>query len=210
MHQAQVSQTTQVVHGTRVAQTAQATTGKSTAMVRLYQLADRQCSAYIYEANRLQPLNESMHSPELYQLAVDVTLRPLILNHDLLNAFCEPAASALLMRLPNRYWFWSVLKSANLQVEDEGTDTLLTQDHVACALAEIRRSVTMKYNLKLPMAELSPAQIASRTAAGIILVKACFGELDTISFNPIFAPCPGTDGSFAESAAALTAALLKG
>lgn len=183
---------------------------RSALMLRLYQLADSQCGVYSYETGRLQPLKDDMHSPALYRLAVDFTLRSLHLDKDLLKVFCEPDAAALLMRLPNRYWFWSAIRTAILQIGDDGLDTLLTLEHVSHSLAELRRNVACKYNLRRPMTELSPPQIASRALAGVILVKSSFmGDHDEILFNPIFAPCPGTDGTFAESAAALTAALLK-
>jgi hypothetical protein len=190
-------------------QVSQQTIRQASMLLRLYQLADAEVTKNICEVSRFMPMTDSMLGGDLYKLATEVTLRCLILQKELLHVFCEPAAAALLMRLPNRYWFWSAIKGAIMQVDDEGMAKPLTQEQVALALAEIRRGYTAKYNLRTSLAELNQAQVASRTAAGVILVRSCFGELDEVVFNPIFAPCPGTDGTFAQSAAALTASLLK-
>lgn len=176
---------------------------------KLFQLADRNIKEFVYEVGRFQPMNDRMLGLDLYKLAAETSLRPLILQKELLHVFCEPAAAELLLRLPNRFWFWTTIKRAILRVEDKGLGKPMTEKHVAFALAEIRRDCTAKYNLRLALSDLSQSQVASRAVSGLILVRACFGELDEIMFNPIFAPCAGTEGTLAESAAALTAALLK-
>ena len=178
-------------------------------LLKLYQLADRSATQYIYEVGRYLPMGDSMLGPDLYKLAAETTLRSLIRQKELLHVFCEPAAAQLLLRLPNRYWFWTTLKTAILRVEEDGLHKPLTAEHVALALAEIRCGYTVKYNLRLTLSELSQSQVASRATAGVILLRAGFGELDEIVLNPIFAPCAGTEGTLAQSAAALTAALLK-
>lgn len=194
---------------TQAAQAPQTAVQQATMLLRLYQLADRTAAQFVYEAGRYQPMDDTLLGPDLYKLAAETTWRALILQKELLHVFCEPAAAELLLRLPNRYWFWSTIKSAIMQVEDDGLSRPLTQQHVALALAEIRRGYTGKYNLRLTLSELSQPQVASRAVAGVILVRACFGELDEIVLNPIFAPCAGTEGTLAQSAAALAAALLK-
>jgi len=194
---------------TQSAQTAPAAVQQATMLLKLYQLADRTAAQFVYEAGRYMPMDDSMLGSELYKLATETTWRSLILQKELLHVFCEPAAAALLLRMPNRYWFWTTLKSAILNVEDGGLNKPLTEEHVALALAEIRRGYTAKYNLRLALSELSQSQVASRAVSGLLLVRACFGELDEIVLNPIFAPCPGTEGTLAQSAAALKAAVLK-
>ncbi len=200
---------TQTQTETQAAQAPRTAVQQASMLLKLYQLADRTAAQFVYEAGRYQPMNDTLLGSDLYKLATETTWRCLILQKELLHVFCEPAAAELLLRLPNRYWFWSTIKSAILLVEDDGLAKPLTQQHVALALAEIRRSYTSKYNLRLSLSEMSQSQVASRAVAGVILVRACFGELDEIVLNPIFAPCPGTEGTLAQSAAALTAALLK-
>lgn len=177
-------------------------------MLRLYQLAERSANQYMHEAGRYLPMEDTMLGSDLYKLATETTWRSLILRKELLHVFCQPAAAELLLRLPNRYWFWTTLKTAIMRVEEDALHKPLTEEHVALALAEIRCYATVKYDLRLALSELSQSQVASRACAGVILVRAGFGELDEIVLNPIFAPTPGTTGTLAESAAALTAALL--
>lgn len=194
---------------TQAAQAPQAAVQQATMLLRLYQLADRSATQYIYEVGRYLPMGDDLLGSDLYKLAAETTWRSLILRKELLHVFCEPAAAQLLLRLPNRYWFWTTIKSAILRVEEDGLHKPLTAEHVALALAEIRCGYTVKYDLRLALSELSQSQVASRATAGVILLRAGFGELDEIVLNPIFAPCPGTDGTLAQSAAALTTALLK-
>ena len=205
-----MSQTeTQAAQAPQSTQAAPAAVPPSTMLLRLYQLADRSAAQYIYEVGRYLPMNDDLLGSDLYKLAAETTWRSLILRKELLHVFCEPAAAELLLRLPNRYWFWTTLKTAILLVEEDGLHKPLSQEHVALAVAEIRRGYTMKYNLRLALSGLSQSQVASRASSGVILLRAGFGELDEIVLNPIFAPCPGTEGTLAQSAAALTAALLK-
>lgn len=190
-------------------QTVPAAVHHAAMLLKLYQLADRSATQYIYEVGRYLPMGDDLLGSDLYKLAAETTWRSLILQKELLHVFCEPAAAQLLLRLPNRYWFWTTLKTAILRVEEDGLHKPLKGEHVALALAEIRCGYTVKYDLRLALSELSQSQVASRATAGVILLRAGFGELDEIVLNPIFAPCAGTEGTLAQSAAALTAALLK-
>lgn len=181
----------------------------ATMMLRLYQLAESSANQYIDEAGRYLPMDDTMLGSDLYKLAAETTWRSLILRKELLHVFCEPAAAKLLLRLPNRYWFWTTIKTAIMQVEEDALHKPLTAEHVALALAEIRCNASGKYDLRAALSELSKSQVASRASAGVILARSGCGELDELVLNPIFAPCPGTDGNLAQSAAALTATLLK-
>lgn len=175
----------------------------------LCQLAHRNIAECRHEVGYYQPMNDSMLGPDIYKLAVETSLRPLILRKELLHVFFEPDAAELLLRLPNRYWFWTVVLGAIVKAEEVCRNKPVPQAFVAEKLAEIRRIYAGKYNLQLALPDLSQSQVASRALAGVILVRACCGELDEIVINPIFAPCPGTEGTLSQSAAALTAALLK-
>lgn len=176
-----------------------------TKLQQLFQLASDTVHSAIAERSDYKPMNDRQH-PELYRLAVDVTLRPLILNQDLLPIFCEEEAVELLYALPNRFWFWNVLRGALLSIEDPEAQERLTAWNVAAAIVSMRLDYGPAYDLDIDFAELSADERHSRHYAGLIVQRrnadgVCEGPLIV---NPIFAPCPNTERRSSQAVAAVT------
>ena len=81
-------------------------------LAKLQQIACVNLARHAADINNFQPMNDTMLGADLYKLAVETTLRPLILRAALLDVFCEADASAILLKLPNQLWFWHVLNLA--------------------------------------------------------------------------------------------------
>jgi hypothetical protein len=176
---------------------------------RLSKLAKSSIAESAHEVGHYRPMTGFSLGADFINLATEISMCLFVPLEDMLHVFFEPAAAELLLRLPNRFWFWTVVHGAIANVAEEARDKPVPQAFVAQKLAEIRRIYAGKYNLQLALSDLSQSQVASRAVAGVLLVRSRSSELDEIVVNPIFAPCPGTEGTLAESAAALTAALLK-
>ncbi len=174
---------------------------------RLHQLAEQMMSRWSFATNHYTPQGLTFVNPELYRLAAEFSGNSEIRYADVLPLLCEREACTILLSLPNHYWFWDVLFSATTHLQ--GSEDKLTSDRVSKGMAISRHELSQKYDLTLPLKDLTAAQLASRTAAGVILVKHKSGDHDEIYFNPIFAPCPGTENPFPEWAAALRAAVLQ-
>ena len=176
---------------------------------RLFALARQSVVEFAHEVGYYQPMNEQRLGSDFYRLAMAVGKFSVLLPMEQLHLFFEPAAAELLMRLPNRYWFWTAVYGAVVRAGVRGASKPIPQALVAAQLAEIHRIYAAKFNLRLAVAELSPSQVASRAVAGVLLVRVCRPDRDEVLVNPIFEPGLCVNDTAADLAAALTATLLK-
>jgi hypothetical protein len=176
---------------------------------RLSAVARRSIAEFAHEVGYYQPMNEYRLGADFYKLAMEINMCVLLPLMDMLHVFFEPAAAKLLLRLPNRYWFWITVQGAIVRAGVRDANKPIPQIFVAEKLAEIHRIYASKYNLQLALSDLSPSQVASRAVAGVLLVHARPSDLDEIVLNPIFSPGLDIKGSFADLADELTAILLK-
>ncbi|MBP9092516.1 hypothetical protein KBI23_15950 [bacterium] len=118
-----------------------------TMLVRLQQVAQVNLARHSNSITHYQPMDDSQLGSDLYKLAVETTLRPLIFRAAVLDVFCEPDASAILLSLPNAFWFWHVLSES-----------------VAKALTVPAARLTA-HQVSASLAEALSAQIGQRSAA---------------------------------------------
>lgn len=106
-----------------------------TMLVRLQQVAQSNLANHASSINHYQPMDDTQLSSDLYKLAAETSLRPLILRAAVLDVFCEPDASAILLSLPNVFWFWHVLSNAVAKALTVPANRL-TSHQVSASLAE--------------------------------------------------------------------------
>lgn len=127
---------------------AQAQIAKNqTMLVRLQQIAQVNLARHSSSITHHQPMDDTQLGSDLYKLAVETTLRPLIFRAAVLDVFCEPEASVILLGLPNAFWFWHVLGNS-----------------VAKALTAPAARLT-PLQVSTSLAEALSAQIGQRSAA---------------------------------------------
>ena len=163
-----------------------------TKLQQLAELADQQLSVLRRQCNSYSPMGDTHHS-ELYRLAVDVTLRPLIANKDLLPIFCDAQATATLYTMPIAYWFWRALREAvdeTLRQAEQHPDLTIDKvrgEDLDRAIWDLR--VFAPIAPQKPVTELTAAEVRYRLAEGYMLKADHAGQPPRV--NPIFAPVDG-------------------
>lgn len=157
-------------------------------LVRLYQLANAQRKEHMAGIAESVPPSHSCLSTELYRLALEMRGVESLLDREVLPTFMSEDAAALLLKMPNRYFFWATLSQAL-----PSTDELpLTKEHIQHGVRAQRLSASYKYQVQKRLADLggSPmelaAKVASRVTVGLVLIKRNFGEHDEVVDNEIF------------------------
>lgn len=161
---------------------------------QLYNLAVSQRDETIHLRSYAQPFDDSHLGMKVYELACSTRGSATLPNSDIMPTFFTEQAIGVLRKMPNLYWFWCVV--ANAVIADDGDDSEhLGKASVQDAVLAVRRDHAFKYNLQKPLAELADnrtgdarreVQIASRAAAGLILIKVHACELDEMLDNPLF------------------------
>lgn len=113
---------------------------------------------------------------------------------EIMPVFFSDAALTLLTQIPNQYWMWVVTQNALNKATIIDGKTISIED-VIDAVHIVRNQYRQKYNLTETIATLQPAangtatresKIASRAAAGLILIKTNACEFDEMVDNPLF------------------------
>lgn len=159
---------------------------------QLYNLAEARAVAMIARRSELQLQGILLTETELYSLACRKQGAAHLSDFEVLQTFFNDEAYVLLLRMPNRYWFWRVVQLACV-ADDGADDKLLTRQCLQSAILAIRREYSSKYDLRKRIEDLEDDdlrrrdfQIASRAVAGICLVQTRGGEFDVIVDNPLF------------------------
>jgi hypothetical protein len=154
---------------------------------KLYQLSQAQIKEHQHKMSIWQPFQAGYLSQELYQLACATKGVESMPDSDILTAFCEPEAVALLLKMPNVYFFWQVFHRSTVLATDGGTEGLITLNSLRKAVGDMRRDLGHKYDLRVKLAGLKNfAQVASRTTSGLVLVNFNLFEHDSAYDNPLF------------------------
>ena len=147
-----------------------------------------------YLMSLLQPFDASHMPMELYELACRARGVESMPNADILTSFFTIDAVELLMKMPNIYFLLLTARVA-AEIGDEEDGDCISKASVQQAVTEQRRSVGYKYDLSKRLVDLTDApkgdalrviQVASRTVAGLILLKMAPFEFDTIVDNPFY------------------------
>lgn len=163
---------------------------------QLYSLALSQRDEKIpYLRPHAEPFDENHLPIELHQLACSTRGSVTLGNADILPAFFTRAAIRMLVKMPNLYWFWSVVVYA-VTADDGDKHKRLGKASIQNGVKNLRRDYARRFDLTKPLAMLADedgnasreAQIAARATAGLILilVKDRTRELHEIRDNPLF------------------------
>lgn len=150
---------------------------------KLYNLADAQRTEHGSRMSWYHKIEAAQLGQELYALALEATDSDSLDEAEILPVFFTEEACSLLFRLPNLFWFWRIVNAATLHADDLGPISL---ESVRKAMIETRNHAARTYNLSAPLESLSPAELVSRAANGIILTTGGLPEERKIVVNIIF------------------------
>ncbi|MBS2005925.1 MAG: hypothetical protein JST01_02715 [Cyanobacteria bacterium SZAS TMP-1] len=135
-----------------------------------------------------QPIDASYLNNQIYLLACRTKMVQNMANAEILPTFFSAEATAYLLTMPNIYWLWAAIGGAVLCDDSEDAGAQIGLKAVKAAIAQMRANFSYKYDLRKPLDTLTPAQLCSRTAVGVVLVRSKPFDLDEIIINPLFAP----------------------
>ncbi len=158
----------------------------------LYELAGKKAQELAGMRSFLQPMREGHYfGPELYQLACRSAGVESMTDRQMMAHFMDEEARVVLMKMPNPHWFWLVVRQAVITSARE-EDVQINRQEVLDAITHLRRDMSYKFALSQRLADLPTEggrrehRIASRTAAGLVLVDLGPFETDTMIDNPVF------------------------
>ena len=160
----------------------------------LYQITQNQCQENRHLVSRFQPFNTAFLPAALYTIACQARAVESMSDAEIMPVFFSDAALTILTPIPNQYWMWVVIQNALNKATTIGGKRISGQD-VIDAVHCVRNQYRHKYDLTATIATLQPAangtatresKIASRAAAGLILIKTNACEFDEMVDNPLF------------------------
>ncbi len=160
----------------------------------LYQITQIQCQENRHLVSRFQPFNTAFLPAALYTLACQAKAVESMPDAEIMPVFFSDDALTILTQIPNQYWLWVVIQSALPKATiNEGAK--ISSEVIIDAVHSVRNQYRQKYDLTETIATLKPAangtatresKIASRAAAGLILIKTRACEFDEMVDNPLF------------------------
>ena len=157
----------------------------------LYQVADTEMHRQARLCSVYQPCTDTYLGAALNGLACKTLGQTSVDEDKVLTTFFSAEAAAYLRAMPNLYWLWKAVTFALVCSAEDGTHqegAAIGLNSVKQAVQSMRAEVSYKFDLSKPVEKLTAAQLCSRAAHGLILVKAGQGDNDEIVVNPIFAP----------------------
>lgn len=157
----------------------------------LYQVADTEMHRQARLCSVYQPCTSTYLGAALNALACKTQAKTSVDEDKVLTTFFTAEAAAYLRAMPNLYWLWKAVTFALVCSAEDDTHQAgqaIGLSSVKQAEQSMRAEVSYKFDLNKPVEQLTAAQLCSRAAHGLILVKAGPGDNDEIVVNPIFAP----------------------
>jgi len=154
---------------------------------QLYNLAQAALQETVVYRSYMRPFDASHLSQELYQLACRSRGVLLMPNADILPTFFDEDATEFLLAMPNLYWFWATIKEGVIFDNVESGNAPIGLQALKLAVQAYKRDLAYKHDMRKKIDALTPAQLCSRTALGIVLIVVKVCDTDEIVFNPLFA-----------------------
>ena len=148
--------------------------------------------------NYYQPIDCSVLCRSLYHLALATTGQSAMTDDQILPTFFKADAVEQLLKLPNTYWFWRIVKNAlvhhcssfkNEKATNQSNQNKIELGSIKAAMAAERRAASLAnlaYSRQRDPANLNNVETATWVAAGLLLVDVNGGHATTVVANPVF------------------------
>jgi len=135
----------------------------------------------------VEPVNYTVLGVELYRLACEVSGVESVSDPEILPTFFTEDAVAVLMTMPNQYWFWTIFQESVTSESDEVARVRV--EMVRHVMVHRQRSASIQFGLHKKPEELTVPEACARVAEGILLVRpAGNGRYDqyVTVLNPVY------------------------
>jgi hypothetical protein len=151
---------------------------------KLYNVASTQVATHAAMSCFYNQMKTGHLGQGIYKLALDVQGVQSLSDAEILPVFFTAEAIEELLRLPNIYWFWQVVKDSAVIHDDLVTSISLVE--VKRAMSEMRSNAARSTDLRKDLATLSQVETAFWVANGILLCKVGDKWEKSVVRNPIY------------------------